>query len=56
MNNPVRVGLPVCPHAGPSIPAEAKISNVITTGDVEPLGEFLDLEGIGFKANPLPDQ
>jgi len=29
---------------------------VTTTGDVEPLGEFLSFEGIGFKTTALPDK
>ena len=32
--------LTVTSHAGPQITAEAKMSNVTVTGDVEPKGEF----------------
>ena len=49
MNHSVHVGLAVCSHAGPGIPAEAKMSNVATTGDIDPPGEFPTFEGIGFE-------
>jgi tetratricopeptide (TPR) repeat protein len=56
VRDPVHVGLAVCSHSGPGIPAKVKISNVTTTGDVDPPGEFLSFEGIGFKASALADQ
>jgi len=53
MDDPVRVGLAVSSHAG-ALPAEAKMSNVAVTGDVEPTGEFLWSEDIGFQMIMLP--
>jgi len=56
MTDPVGAGLAVCSHAGPGIPAEARMSNVTTTGDIDPPGEFPAFEGTGFKVSALPDQ
>ncbi|MCX5645256.1 MAG: protein kinase [Phycisphaerae bacterium] len=53
MNPTVYIGLAVTSHAGP-IPAEAKMSNVAVTGKVEPPGEFLWSEDIGFQMIMLP--
>jgi serine/threonine protein kinase len=53
MNPTVYIGLAVSSHAGP-IPAEAKMSNVAVTGKVEPPGEFLWSEDIGFQMIMLP--
>jgi len=54
MKDPVRIGMAVCSHAGPAVTAEAKISNVTVTGEVEPAGEFIWSEDIGFQAVALP--
>jgi hypothetical protein len=47
-------GLVLTSHTGPTVTAKAKISNVTITGDVEPTGEFLWSEDIGFQAITLP--
>jgi hypothetical protein len=47
------IGMAVSSHAGP-IPAEATMSNLTTTGRVEPAGEFLWSEDIGFQMIMLP--
>jgi hypothetical protein len=36
------------------VPAESKMSHVIVTGDVNPTGEFLWSEDIGFQVVLLP--
>jgi hypothetical protein len=54
MDEAVYVGLAVTSHAGPFMPAEAKMSNVAVTGDVSPAGEFLWSEDIGFQMIMLP--
>lgn len=54
MSSEVYVGLAVTSHAGPLMPAEAKMSNVTATGKVEPPGEFLWSEDIGFQMIVLP--
>jgi len=54
MSSNVYIGLVVTLHAGPLVPAEAKISDVTTTGDVQPIGQFLWSEDIGFQAIALP--
>jgi regulation of enolase protein 1 (concanavalin A-like superfamily) len=53
MNETVHIGLVVTSHVGP-IPAEAKMSGVTVTGKVEPPGEFLWSEDIGFQMIMLP--
>jgi hypothetical protein len=55
MGDLVRIGLAATSHAG-ALPAEAKISHVTLTGNVEPSGEFLWSEDIGFKMIMLPDK
>jgi len=54
MDRSFYIGLVVTSHAGPIVTAEAKISNVTVTGDVDPIGEFLWSEDIGFQAIALP--
>ena len=54
MGEDVRIGLAVSSHAGPTIPAEAKMSGVAVTGEIEPKGEFLWSEDIGFQIIALP--
>jgi hypothetical protein len=56
MSESVLIGLSVCSAAGPGIPAEARISNLTLTGSVDPPGEFLAFEAIGFKVRELSDQ
>jgi len=53
MNEGVYVGLAVSSNAGP-LPAEAKMSHVSVTGKVDPPGEFLWSEDIGFQMILLP--
>jgi regulation of enolase protein 1 (concanavalin A-like superfamily) len=53
MKETVYVGLAVTSHAGP-LAAEAKMSHVTVTGKVEPPGEFLWSEDIGFQMIMLP--
>lgn len=48
MSDSVYVGLAVTSHAGPSVTAEAKISNVSVTGSVSPDGPFTVSQDIGF--------
>jgi serine/threonine protein kinase len=55
MSDSVHIGLAVCSHAGPGTPAEAKMSNVILSGDVDlPPGASFRLEAIGFPINASP--
>lgn len=56
MNDPVHIGLAVTSHAGPAVTTEAKISNVTVTGNVEPTGEFVWSEDIGFQMIALPKE
>lgn len=56
MADPVRIGLAVTSHAGPATSAEAKISNVTVTGDVEPVGAFFWSEDVGFQMIALPKE
>jgi hypothetical protein len=53
MNPTVYIGLAVTSHAGP-LSAEAKMSHVAVAGKVEPPGEFLWSEDIGFQMIMLP--
>jgi regulation of enolase protein 1 (concanavalin A-like superfamily) len=55
MNESVMVGLAATSNAGP-IPAKAKMSNVTVTGRVDPPGEFLWSEDIGFQMIMVPKQ
>jgi len=52
----LHIGLAVTSNAGPATPAEAKFSNVSVTGEVEPEGEFLWSEDIGFQMITLPKE
>ncbi len=53
MNKAAYIGLAVTSHAS-SLTAEAKMSNVTVTGDIQPPGEFLWSEDIGFQVIILP--
>jgi len=53
MNEGVCIGLAVTSHAGP-VSAEAKMSHVTVAGKVDPPGEFLWSEDIGFQMIMLP--
>ena len=55
MDERVYIGLAVTSHAGPLL-AEVRISNVSLTGDVEPEGEFLWSEDVGFQMIMLPKE
>ena len=56
MADAVRVGLAVSSHAGPTVTAEAKMSQVTVTGDVAAKGQFLWSEDIGFQIVVLPKE
>ena len=53
MKGSVHVGLAITSRAG-SLTAEAKISNLMVMGDVQPPDEFLSSEDIGFQMIMLP--
>jgi hypothetical protein len=52
----VHVGLAVCSQAGPTIPAEAKISQVSFGGDWSSSGKFTRSEDIGYEAWGKPEE
>jgi hypothetical protein len=54
MSETVYVGMAVTSHAGPFIPAEAKMSHITLTGKVSPPGQFDWSEDIGFQMIALP--
>jgi len=56
MDEDVHIGLAVTSHAGPAVSAEAKFANVSVIGAVEPDGEFLWSEDIGFQIIALPKE
>jgi non-specific serine/threonine protein kinase/serine/threonine-protein kinase len=56
MSPKVYIGLVATSHRGRWQTVEGKMSNVAVTGKVEPEGEFLWSEDIGFKMMALPDK
>ena len=54
MPDAVRVGLAVSSHAGPTVTAEAKMSQVTVTGDVAAKGQFLWSEDSASRSSFCP--
>ena len=56
MDDPVHVGLAVCSHCGPSMAAEAKISQVSLGGDWSSDEQFTWSEDIGYEPSGNPEE
>ena len=48
MNGEVYIGIAITSHAGPSVSAEAQVSNVQVSDSVTPVGPFKESMDIGF--------
>ena len=47
------IGLVITSKAGPSVTAEAKVSEVTVTGSVDPIGSFKESRDIGFPKSEI---